>query len=1476
MPHRRRQSTIVYPTSSSSILDHPSPRTDTADTVPENHSSSASTTLKPPASTNNGHRSSFGLWGGSKAAASTPNLGNINKSSELLEAPALLSHGSTSSVPSLGSTHLNNDERSTINPNGLSFQQRRKRSESISGLKVNNFPTSDDLNLCHLLQLASTNTTAGNISRIVRKSSSSFLRKLVKNFDDKDAPPTPSIPTVNSSNSNNFNGVASQANSQHSTSTSSVNVPLPLPSLPALPAPTRAHGVGPLDGPSRPTITSTPNPDLDHQKLTLAATNVENWQTLENNSIQEPGKNGVTPSSQSTTQTSSADTTATSATTPILVSRRASEPETPSSTMDSSFSASQKLRRPSRNSLASTTDDGSDEEEENLPHAVQAIGTNRISRLYEAESMQQHLDQSQTSLYYSTKSTLSDENGVEAKAPAGTSFGNHARNSIRFSEYGIITSKDLPLAPPGIGTTLGAESELDKPLPRRPASMLIPAGYSASATTDDRNRLVQRSDSDPAIPTTATTTSELSLLSVHPSLIFINDVPEIPRTLNVLSPLTAGTRPATICVSADDATRIPMNRPGEIERAPTSDLSQAAQRAAMESLAIETSVRCYKEDDTFLKREDISCYLGAAKPFNRLVLTFYMSHFDFSGRRLDQAFRQLCHKLILKGETQEVDRILEAFAQRFVDCNPESIFGSKDVVHAISYSILLLNTDLHVVQQSSSSKMSRSAFVKNTLQVVQAQTQYQIDSRPSEDSSGHGLTLTRTLTGEQSVNGSLLGSNLSNGNGQATLSTKKRTPSVKSWKSGASFQSKSSKMGTDPKANGGHGNGKYWMSELESLLKDIYSTVKNNQILLPTSSAHQNQRHTQSSQPNSPTLSIFPHHSSGVHVNGASGSARSGSGGFLPRLSRQVQPSALTDAGYHVGSGGLVSNLNSVTPKISMVRRNSINSRTKQLRLDAIQRLTAQSTEDSAKGIPNHRFSVAGNGHSLPNRNSALETDEPTSPGNHRHSTQETMDHSPIHKHSAQNSGVASPIRPGEASAVHPRGAHLPRYRMEGILFRKHLLERADKKASHRAWRQLLVVLDQAGLSMFRADGQMGQAFEEQGILFDEIRLQHTITNILPPPGYSASRRHVFAIQLHTGAVFLFQTATAKECEEWARTCNYWAARTSKEPLPGGVINMDYGWGRSLDMLANQQQQQQQSGLQLLHLEGGSSTSVLNSSANDSGTNLAALSNTTSETQLPALISSTMSDDGGEDNRSIRTNNSFNTGTSYLNYPPAAASPPQKPTGTLTPSTTSGSLTASSPYSFGNSGAGSGRSASIKSTTSSKYGGSGSSSNTVPLGDRVMLFEWTPPLPTMSMATLTEADQCEALKRFGSGLEFEMETHQMHRGPMTELFLPKSHNYAKAFNNWERRSRHLLKEMVKYQIYIECLEQSLRHQQEEQEQTQLGQSSHEQDMTAPTKTNRDLLPPGQLAVKVITVEIEETALHDEDDLQHLDVDDDEL
>jgi PH and SEC7 domain-containing protein len=54
-------------------------------------------------------------------------------------------------------------------------------------------------------------------------------------------------------------------------------------------------------------------------------------------------------------------------------------------------------------------------------------------------------------------------------------------------------------------------------------------------------------------------------------------------------------------------------------------------------------------------------------------------------------------------------------------------------------------------------------------------------------------------------------------------------------------------------------------------------------------------------------------------------------------------------------------------------------------------------------------------------------------------------------------------------------------------------------------------------------------------------------------------------LTLANGGVYFFQAGTEELVNEWVSTCNYWAARTSKEPLTGGVSNMEYGWNRILD-----------------------------------------------------------------------------------------------------------------------------------------------------------------------------------------------------------------------------------------------------------------------------------------------------------------------
>jgi len=51
----------------------------------------------------------------------------------------------------------------------------------------------------------------------------------------------------------------------------------------------------------------------------------------------------------------------------------------------------------------------------------------------------------------------------------------------------------------------------------------------------------------------------------------------------------------------------------------------------------------------------------------------------------------------MPGEAQKIERLMEVFSGRYVQCNPDVMtkFHSNDTVFIMAFAIILLNTDLH-------------------------------------------------------------------------------------------------------------------------------------------------------------------------------------------------------------------------------------------------------------------------------------------------------------------------------------------------------------------------------------------------------------------------------------------------------------------------------------------------------------------------------------------------------------------------------------------------------------------------------------------------------------------------------------------------------------------------------------------------------------------------------------------------------------
>ena len=333
----------------------------------------------------------------------------------------------------------------------------------------------------------------------------------------------------------------------------------------------------------------------------------------------------------------------------------------------------------------------------------------------------------------------------------------------------------------------------------------------------------------------------------------------------------------------------------------------------------------------------------------------------------------------------------------------------------------------------------------------------------------------------------------------------------------------------------------------------------------------------------------------------------------------------------------------------------------------------------------------------------------------------------------------------------------------EGILKHKHHLEALDKRAKDRAWSECFAVVEKGYMKLFSfgagksstlsssttsrlRTGRMprgrraasvsnvsggavagaggttvvgGGNWSSNAVPLGSFLLRQTIASALPPPGYSKTRPHVWALSLPTGAVHLFQAGTLDIVREFVSTANYWSARLSKEPLVGGVSNIEYGWGEGVLGAVDTKLQQQQ--------------------------------HDWPSAAIPSAFNGRLGSGAGS-----------KISLSLPGRPPssstAAAAPrPMSPSSVSTLSAAyqqqqrpsiHGSIRSSMDHNAGGNGA-----------------GAGSTKMRLP-GDRVTVSEWTPPTQSMMASALLEVDQLRALTDYVKNIEDELSRHNELRGAL--------------------------------------------------------------------------------------------------------------
>ncbi|CEJ56830.1 hypothetical protein PMG11_05547 [Penicillium brasilianum] len=599
-----------------------------------------------------------------------------------------------------------------------------------------------------------------------------------------------------------------------------------------------------------------------------------------------------------------------------------------------------------------------------------------------------------------------------------------------------------------------------------------------------------------------------------------SNVPESPAASEASQYLTASNTPVIESeepkpIVGDDEKEDTTNGPGDaVEDGPTASDREQAQKL-------------FDSQDQMVGNVPAAAWLG--EPDRAMVREAYMRLYNWSNMNILAALRSLCQRLILKGETQQVDRVLDAFSCRWCDCNPSHGFKATDVVHTICYSLLLLNTDLHLADIEQ--KMTKPQFVRNTMPTIH---------RVAMDAAPEGFETLRPQKAKT----------VPTAESAHSAPTSARSPTFPPDVTRGSLDDKTNRNVTDvdagPLVNTPFtGTVRAWEQQVETVLKDFYSSIQKERLPLHGAPPEKEITRMASSNfltPSSGTLrrspSTISKSGSDIFPRGRSADSRHGAARWSSkprsRGARLYPPSMM-------GSS-----------RTSLDDQSSVWSPTASSTWSkySLGKFTSASVDSFGSEYPRGEYQQSiGFANAL--SQAIIREDSATSVYSYEEPT--------------------APLLEDETLAL----AGAP-WAKEGSVKHKHHLDAVDKRAKDRNWNECFAVIQQGWMRLFsfnNASKSMRQKTKQRGGVVvgggnwtenaEEIwkfMLRQTIASALPPPGYSKSRPHVWALSLPTGAVHLFQAGTPEIVREFVSTANYWSARLSKEPLVGGISNIEYGW----------------------------------------------------------------------------------------------------------------------------------------------------------------------------------------------------------------------------------------------------------------------------------------------------------------------------
>jgi brefeldin A-resistance guanine nucleotide exchange factor 1 len=102
-----------------------------------------------------------------------------------------------------------------------------------------------------------------------------------------------------------------------------------------------------------------------------------------------------------------------------------------------------------------------------------------------------------------------------------------------------------------------------------------------------------------------------------------------------------------------------------------------------------------------------------SKKGNNAILEAFVAEFNFDGKRIDEAMRELLESFRLPGESALIERIMTVFSEQYCASDVPEGVADSDSAFVLTYAILMLNTDSYNPNLKSTARMSYAQFANN-------------------------------------------------------------------------------------------------------------------------------------------------------------------------------------------------------------------------------------------------------------------------------------------------------------------------------------------------------------------------------------------------------------------------------------------------------------------------------------------------------------------------------------------------------------------------------------------------------------------------------------------------------------------------------------------------------------------------------------------------------------------------------------------